>query len=220
MKKILLLILLSTLLLGCRYSGLHGVAGSGVRKTETRQVAAFNSITADGAFEIEVVQQQTQSLTVEGDDNVLPLVTTSVVNGRLRISNERNYSVSKAIKIKISTPNLEALSANGASTIDVNGVNSNKFEIESNGAGTIRVSGTTESLRINANGAGTVDAQKLRALKAEVESNGVSEVEVFAKDELNVTVSGPSTVTYDGNPSVNQTINGPGSVKKKESSGA
>jgi hypothetical protein len=37
---------------------------------------------------------------------------------------------------------------------------------------------------------------------------------------LDVTVSGPSQVIYDGDPSVNQTVNGPGSVQKRESGGA
>ena len=75
-------------------------------------------------------------------------------------------------------------------------------------------------LGIDANGAGKVDAHKLRAAKADVESKGVARVEVFASDQLNVTVSGPSSVIYDGDPDLNKTINGPGSVQKRESGGA
>ncbi len=221
MKKLLLLITLGSLIVGCRYAGIGpGVVGSGVRKTEKRDVGQFTSISTDGAFSIEVVSQQSLSLTIEGDDNILPLVTTQVLNGVLRISNNRGYSIQDPVMIKISVPNIDGVSANGAGTIEITGVKNEEFEIESNGTPTIRVSGETKTLRIDTKGAGKIDTQKLRASKADVDSQGVSKVEVFASDELNVTVSGPSTVIYDGDPAVNQTVNGPGSVQKKQSSGA
>jgi Putative auto-transporter adhesin, head GIN domain len=53
-----------------------------------------------------------------------------------------------------------------------------------------------------------------------VDSKGVSRVEVYASDKLNVTISGPSHVIYEGDPEINQTINGPGKLEKRESQGA
>jgi hypothetical protein len=53
-----------------------------------------------------------------------------------------------------------------------------------------------------------------------VESKGVAKVEVFASEKLNVTVSGPSHVIYDGDPDVHQIVNGPGSVTRRDSGGA
>jgi hypothetical protein len=53
-----------------------------------------------------------------------------------------------------------------------------------------------------------------------VDSNGVSKVEVYAAEQLDVTVSGPSHVIYEGDPVVKQTVHGPGSVEKKESDGS
>ncbi|MCM3872676.1 MAG: DUF2807 domain-containing protein [Pyrinomonadaceae bacterium] len=221
MKKVLLIIILCALASGCHYAvKMHGVTGSGVRKVEKRDLSPFKSISTDGAFEIEVVCQQPQALEIEGDDNLLPMVSTEVSNGVLRINNTGGYSTSTPIKLKISVPNIEGLIANGAGTIEVSHLKTDKFDIDSNGAPTIRVSGETKELQIDANGAGTVDAHKLRASKAVVDSKGVAKVEVFASDVLNVTVSGPSQVVYDGDPEVNQTVNGPGSVQKRESGGA
>ncbi len=62
-----------------------------------------------------------------------------------------------------------------------------------------------------------IDTNKLRAANVVVDTKGVSKVEVYAIEKLDVTVSGPSTVIYKGNAVVNETINGPGSVRKKES---
>jgi hypothetical protein len=222
MKKVLVLIVLSLFAGGCHYAieKVHGVTGSGVRKVEKRELSPFTKISTDGAFEIELVCQQPQTLEIEGDDNLLALVSTEVSGGVLRIGNVSSYSNRTPIKMKISVPNIEGITANGAGTIEVSRLKNDKFDIHSNGAPTILVSGETKELKIDANGAGTVDTHKLKALQAEVGSRGVAKVEVFASDVLNVTVSGPSQVIYDGDPAVNQTVNGPGSVRKRESGGA
>lgn len=221
MKKILVIIMLCTLASGCHYAAkMHGVTGSGVRKVEKRELSPFTSIATDGAFDIDVVSQQPQALEIEGDDNLLPMVTTEVSNGVLRINNVGSYSTRTPMKIKISVPDIEGLTANGAGTIEVSRLKNDKFDIDSNGAPTIRVSGETKELKVDANGAGNVDAHKLRASRAEVDSKGVAKIEVFASDVLNVTVSGPSQVIYDGDPAVNQTVNGPGSVQRRDPGGA
>jgi hypothetical protein len=221
MRKLALTLIGALLLSGCHAGRMHNeIGGSGVRKKEKRDLGAFTSISTDGAFDIQVVAQQPHSLEVEGDDNILALVATDVSGGVLRIKNLRGYSTNEPIKIKISVPNIEAFTANGAGKIDISALKNDKFELGSNGAPTIKVSGETKALVIDANGAGSIDAHKLRSSNAEVESKGVAKVEVFASDQLNVTISGPSTVIYDGDPDVNQTINGPGSIKKRESEGA
>ena len=223
MKKTLLpmsLLLLTSLVAGCHNGMLNRVSGSGNRERQKRNVASFNSISYNGAFDVDIACQQPASLEIEGDDNILPLVSTEVSNNVLHIKNLRNYSASEPIKLKISVPNLEGIAVNGAGKIEVFGMKNEKFEIDANGAPTIRVSGETKLVDIDANGAGKIDTHKLRASKAIVDTKGVSKVEVYAADQLDVTVSGPSHVTYQGDPVVNKTINGPGSVEKKTSGGS
>jgi hypothetical protein len=221
-KTVLLmsLLVLMSLVAGCHNGLMNRVSGSGNRLKQKREVASFNSISYDGAFDVDIVCQQPVSLEIEGDDNILPLVGTEVSNNVLHIKNLSSYSVSNPIKLKISVPNLEGVAVNGAGKIEVTGMKNDKFEIDSNGAPTIRVSGETKLIDIDTNGAGKIDTHKLRAAKAIVDTKGVSRVDVHAADQLDVTVSGPSKVIYDGNPVVNKTVNGPGSVEKKASSGS
>jgi hypothetical protein len=220
MKKTGLLITLAvmvSLIGGCH---LNQVAGSGNRAKQKREVASFNSISTNGAFEIDVTCQQAVGLEIAGDDNILSLVSTDVSNNVLHIKNLRSYSISDPIKLKISVPNLEGISVNGAGRIDIAGLKNEKFEIDANGAPTIKVSGETKLVDIDANGAGKIDTHRLRASKAVVDSKGVSRVDVRAVDQLDVTISGPSHVTYEGNPVVNKTINGPGKIERKASEGS
>ena len=153
---------------------------------------------------------------IEADDNLLPLITTEVSNNVLHIKSNRSFSVNDPIKVTISLPNLESVSVNGAGKFDISGLNNEKFEIDANGATTIRVAGETKLLDIDSNGAGKIDAHRLRATRGVVEAKGVARVDVNVTEQLEVTVSGPSHVTYEGDPVVNKTVNGPGSVSKKE----
>lgn len=219
MKKLGLLIVL--IALGAACNGMHHeVLGSGKQLKETRNVGSFSSISTEGAFNIKVVCQKPQQVEISGDDNILPLVTTEVSNNVLHIRTSRDYSTSEALTLRISVPDLVSIQSSGAGTVEVSGMKNDRFEIEVNGAPTIKASGETKDLKIDANGAGKIDTYKLRAARVEVDSKGVSGVEVYAAEELDVTVSGPSHVIYRGNPVVHQTVHGPGRVEKKESEGA
>jgi putative autotransporter adhesin-like protein len=217
MKKIVMLIVLMSLIVGCHSGLLHQERGSGNRQKQNRTVAPFTSISTEGAFEIEVVSQKPLSIEVEGDDNILPLIGTDVSGNVLHIKNLRGYSVSTPVVLRISVPNLESISASGAGSFEIEGLKNDKFEIDVNGAPNIRVSGETKLVDIKTNGAGKIDTHRLRAARAVVDSNGVSNVAVYATDQLDVTVTGPSHVTYEGDPVVNKNVNGPGSVTKKPS---
>src|SRR5882724_1118154 len=201
---------------GCHHR-IHEVAGSGNRQTQKRDIGPFTSIATEGAFEIAVVSQKPLSLEIEGDDNILPLITTEVSNNVLHIKNVRGYSVHEPITLRISVPNLEGLSVSGAGKISISGLKNDKFEIDSNGAPTITVADETGLIDIDTSGAAKIDAHKLRAAKGVVDSKGVSKVEVYANDQLDVTVSGPSHVIYQGDPKPTKNIKGPGSVEKRES---
>lgn len=215
MKRILLLTVLISLVAGCHR--LHDeLAGSGKRQKQTRELGAFTSISTEGAFEIEVVSQKPRSLEIEGDDNVLPLISTEVSNNVLHIKNLRSYSVHEPVTIKISVENLEGISASGAGEINILGLKTEKFVIESSGAPTIKAAGETKTLNIDASGAGNIDTHRLTANQVVVEAKGVVQIEVKAEKQLDATVSGPSQVTYVGDPVVNKTIHGPGSVERKE----
>jgi hypothetical protein len=216
----LVLVIVAFTATGCHHNMNAGVKGSGKREVQKRDVESFTAISSSGAFDIEVVAQKKQSLEIEGDDNILPLITTDVSNGTLRLKSEKRYSVSESIKVRISVPDLSALNVSGAGKIEVSDVKNDKFEIDCEGAPSIKVSGSTKVLDINTSGAGNVDTHNLHASTGVIDSKGVTKIDVDVKDTLDVTISGPSTVTYEGDPTINKTIHGPGKVEKRESEGA
>ena len=224
MKKLawllLLLPLLAFLTAGCHHGRFTEIKGNGKRELQKRQVAQFTSISTNGVFTIEVTCQKDLSLEIEGDENVLGFVKSEVSSNILRLENSQSYSVSEPIMVRISVPNLEGLAVNGAGHITVKGMNNEKFEIDSNGAPTITVAGKTKMVDVSASGAGKVDAQNLHATRAVVDARGVAKVDLDVSDQLDVEISGPSSVTYNGNPTVNKNIHGPGKLTRKGGEGA
>jgi hypothetical protein len=221
MRKLAWFVLLFPLLVpACHHRIGNEVQGSGNRTTQKREVGSFKTIETEGAFTIAVTCQKDPSLEVEGDDNVLDFVTAEIRNDVLHLKNTKNYSVNEPVKFTISVPNLEAVSVSGAGNIDIKGMNNDSFEIDSTGAPSITVAGRTKVVNIDTSGAGKIDTHNLRAARAVVESNGVSKVDIDVSEQLDVTVSGPSTVTYRGDPVVNKNVSGPGKVEKRGSEGA
>jgi len=217
MRKVALLLLIALLVSACHHGRFASVKGSGNRQSQKREIGPFTSISTEGDFTFEIVCQRDVSLEVEGDDNVLPMVKAEVHNNVLRLSTSGGYSAAEPVKFKISVPNIEEFRVSGAGRIDIKGMNNDKFKIDADGAPVINVSGDTKLVDIHSNGAGTINTNSLNAARAIVNSNGATQVEVDANERLDVTVNGPSTVTYKGDPVVNKKVNGPGSVEKRGS---
>ena len=215
---VLLLIFASIAFAGCHKMG-PDVRGSGNRVMQKRDITDFKSISTEGAFDLRVVCQKDASLEVEGDDNILPLISSEVRGGVLYLKSVRSFSVREPITFRITVPNLEGLTVSGAGKINVSGLNNERFEIDSSGAPNITASGTTKVVDIDSSGAAKIDTHKLQAGRAVVDSKGVSKIDIDVKDQLDVTISGPSHVTYEGDPVVNKHVNGPGKIEKKVSEG-
>ena len=202
---------------GCRHLG-KAVQGSGVRKTEKRELAAFKSIETNGAFEIKITCQQPQSFEIEGDDNILPLIKTEIRDGVLHIHNEKSYNSARLSSIRIGLADLNRFATEGAADVSITNIKNDKFSINSTGAAKIKVEGQTKLVEINVPGAAKIDASNLRAERAAVTVNGAAQVDVYASQQLDAIVAGVGQVTYDGNPGVvNQNVTGLGRVNKKGS---
>ena len=217
MKKILIVLLLFifAITLACKY-GARGIAGSGNRKSEKRDLKTFKAIDAKGAYEINVTCQKPASFEIEADDNILPLIKTEVHDGVLTVSSDESYNSAKAVVLRITLPELTEVISRGAGQINIADAAGEKLRLESLGAASVDATGKVKSVEISSTGAGKIDAAKLQAEKAKVDVTGAASVDVYASDQLDVKVSGASSVEYSGNPKVvNKSVAGIGSVNPK-----
>jgi Putative auto-transporter adhesin, head GIN domain len=218
MKKATLLLIVAALVAAFSACNIvKGVKGSGNLKTEKRNLAEFKVIDTTGAYEVEVMCQKPASFEIEADDNILPLIKTDVRDGVLYVTSEKSYNPSRAVRLRISLPELAAVSSRGAGDVTIQDAKSDDLKIESMGAASVKAAGKVKSATISSSGAGDIDTNRLQAEKARVTVAGAASVNVYASEQLDVSVSGVGSVTYSGNPkTVNKSVSGIGSVNKRE----
>jgi hypothetical protein len=204
-------------LTGCGALGGPRVRGSGVVKTEQRDVANFSSVALSGVGHVVVKQTGRESLSVRAEDNLLRLLETSVAGGTLSLGTApgANIQPTKPIEYVIEVKSLAGLSLTGAGDMEASGVDGDRLTVSIAGAGNITVSGKARVLELSISGAGKYQGEQFQMQKATVKSSGAGNAIVNAGAELDVNVSGVGSVEYLGSPQVRQTITGVGTVKKR-----
>jgi hypothetical protein len=225
-KESVMIALISHVILGALFSVVFGsvgcamvdrdtIQGSGTAKTETRELAPFTRIESTGSPDVLVTIGPKQSLTIEADDNILPVLTTEVKGDRLVIGSSESFSPKTPIKITITVAELKGAKVTGSGEINATGVTASDFEAEVTGSGDISVGGTANSLKAKVTGSGTLDATKLSVADAIVHVTGSGDAKVNTSKSLNATVTGSGDVQYRGNPSeITENVHGSGSVRK------
>ena len=214
MKKILVISLVSIFALtSCNW---HRIRGNGSVKTEMRDVAAFEAITCDGGYEVQIDCQQKQSLAIETDENLLPLVKTEVHNNTLHIYTKGILFPTHRIRIAVSVPNITEFTLNGSTDGDINNINNSTFDIGIHGSGKLHLNGKSGTVHINTSGSSKVDAALLISENTDIQINGSGDIQVYATNSIGVQINGSGTVKYKGEPkSVNQQINGSGRIVRE-----
>ena len=68
---------------------------------EDRDIDDFNAIIVKADFEVELFEDETPSMSIEADENLLPYIKTEVRNGTLEIYQSQKIYRKKTLKIKI-----------------------------------------------------------------------------------------------------------------------
>jgi hypothetical protein len=193
------------------------VNGSGVAKTQTRMPGPFTKIEISGAFVLEVTSGQSSAIIlVSGDDNVVPLVKTTVSGELLKIRMDERYTTKLPLVVKIGMPRLAAVSASGAAKVNAANLGGPRFELKGSGAVKATLGGRVDELSIDISGAARIDAIALAARKATVSVSGAGTVEVNAAEKLDVRLSGSGRVGYLGNPAITKSISGAGRIERRK----
>ena len=201
---------------GCMFSGLvQGVRGSGRGAVETRRISTdFTKISEDIPANVEVQVGGATSIKIEGDDNILPLVKTTIEDGTLFIGSRKPIRENRKLVVTITLPALEAVSLNGAGNMNVSGIQGDTFAVSLDGSGNITLGGSTNSLSASLDGTGNLNLEGLQSSEASVSVDGAGNVDLWAAKSLNASLNGVGNIRYKGEPSVTQSINGVGRVER------
>jgi hypothetical protein len=223
------LVILTLVLTACNV-----VRGSGNVETEERTVSDFSGIDLSGSGEVIVTQAEVESLIIEAEDNLIPLIETEVRNGKLVIGSKENSALmpTKPIRILVTMPNIDNLAVSGSGEIVAESVTSDNLELDVNGSGDIDIeqlvaesitadisgsgnltlAGAVAEQRIDISGSGKYKADALESDTAVVAVDGSGKTTIWVNEILDAEINGSGEVNYYGSPSVNQDISGSGDV--------
>ncbi|MBL8974786.1 MAG: DUF2807 domain-containing protein [Myxococcales bacterium] len=199
--------------LACQSSA-PGVQGSGVAAGEDRTVEAFTRVELLGSANLELEVGPAQRVRVEADDNIVPLLETTVSEGALRIASRKGYSTKTQPLVRAAAPVVTGVALQGAGDVTARGIAGESFVATIKGAGNMNLAGTVGELELRISGAGDVDASGLTAARVVVHISGSGDVKVSASERVEAHISGSGDVKYAGGAKdVVRDVSGSGSVE-------
>lgn len=200
--------------------------------TENFNLEPFNKIRLDIPARVHLTQGDFTAVTVEGKENLVRLLELDVQGDEWDIEFDRCVRNIGTFDIYITLPELHRiivegsgdvfsessfagedldLLVRGSGMIDI-GVDAKFLDSHIDGSGSIYLEGTTEYHDIRINGSGDVLAFELTSRQADIEGNGSGDAQVTVTDYLKARLTGSGDVYYQGNPELNVTSSGSGSV--------
>jgi hypothetical protein len=150
---------------------------------------------------------------VTTDDNILPVINTTVDGATLNVYSKQSYRATHGVNVKITMPALEGVSVSGSGDIQVSGLKAGELEARVTGSGDVTLKGSAERLRAEVTGSGDVHAADLSTKSARVKVTGSGDVTVRVTAELDATVTGSGDVHYYGHPpEVRKHVTGSGDI--------
>ena len=226
----------------CPVSGLVNLRGDGrvieasdTVVSETREVSGFGAVDMRGFGRILITRGETESLTVSGSDNLVPLVETSVRAGVLVIEMKEKIVLAGAkpsnvltftIGLKelsrltvsgladvemdgLAAPSLD-INMSGAGRIDLRGLALGDLDLDLSGAGGLILAGAASSAEIDLSGAGDIQAGDLELGTARVTLSGLGNATLWVTGTLAAEITGAGNVEYYGDPTTHLRTSGLG----------
>ncbi len=214
-----------------------GLRGSGTRKTETRTTGAVHEVDFDGPGTLVLTQGNPAALRVTAEDNLLPLLTTTVDGGRLTIrltpGSYSSVTPTQPITYALTLPGVDTLVVTGSGVIVVpqlavdtlqatagnsgklslNDLTAGTVNLELSGSSTAQASGRATQQIATLSDSATYDGSALVSETARTGIGNSARATVQVTGTLYATVSGSGLLRFRGSPQVEQHLSGAGQIQ-------
>ena len=205
-------------------SACGALVGSGNVSSQDRLVGAFTRVSVDGALKVSI-SPGARSVSVRTDDNLLAAISATVHGDTLELGLVPDTAIARSTTLEatVSDDALEGLTVAGASSVTASATPSGAFwltvsgashaaldgiapgslTVDVSGASTATLKGAARSGALRLTGASAVDLRELSLETAQLDLSGGSALRARVSAEVLGTMSGASTATILGNPTVN-----------------
>ena len=225
---------LTIILLLVSACGIIPTFGSRNLISESRNVSGFERVEVSGGGSMDIIQDGTESLTIETDDNVMQYITSDVRGGTLHLGMDfgmhsflpsrlhftlhvkdlTGITTSGSWDVVIESIQTGTLSIviSGSGKVNINALTADELDTTISGSGELDLSGDAKQQSINISGSGKYLAGDLRTEAATVGISGSGNVTVWTSATLTVHISGSGDVSYYGSPQVSFDQSGSGNI--------
>lgn len=216
------------------------ITGNGNIKKETRQVSGFQGVALSGSMNVELSYGSSNTITVQGDENILPYIETKVEDGVMEIKtkNRTGFKTRNKLIVYVSLTKLTEIRVSGSGNItgngdfsndgktvvsvsgsgDINvGMNSfNEMRINVSGSGNVTLKGkSTNNIDATISGSGNIDCSEIQCNDVFAHVSGSGNIKVYANKSIDAKVSGSGNIYYKGSAtSLNIKSSGSGKIIK------
>jgi hypothetical protein len=176
--------------------------GSGNLAEETREIGDIKGVSLDTVGELEIGLGEENSLRIEADDNILPLLESQVEDGVLYIRTKQgaNFSTRNDIRYTLTVPSgsLERIEATASGSITAPDLESSGMNVGIHGSGNLTL-GNLETgvfdLEMDSSGNFAMGALQAGSLTLKIQGSGNAAIAGGKVAEQNVTMESSGAYT-------------------------
>ncbi len=216
----------------------------GTSEAKNVEIGAASTVSLQVYGELVLRQGPAPSLRIVGDPELVAKAQAEVRGDTLELTLGRDWMDrlasglamlgNRTLRYEVTLPALRRIEVAGRGRLDLDGLDGealtvrvsgladgtlrgltlSSLEVEIAGRAELTLAGRVHSERLRVSGSAQLDAWGLSAERAEVRISGHGEVGLAVAGRLEARITGYGTVTYDGDPVVDQTVSGGGAVRR------
>ena len=223
LTKIIVAAILALTAVSCNFSFDTGIDGNGTVTTTQRELkGSFSTIETSRGLDVVITQGNTESVTVEADENLQDLIVTEVKGDVLKITTTKNIGWSATKKVFVTFDDLSKITTDSGSdvssenTLDLDNLkidvssgshlkltlNAENLECSTSSGGNLTLSGKANSIKASANSGSDISASNLETQIAIVHANSGANVSINTSKELTAEANSGGNISYYGNPDI------------------
>lgn len=170
------------------------VPGTGNLVTEDRTTGDFTRISVGAGIKLVAKAGAEKSVMLEAQENLLPLITTDVVDGQLVVNvAPPGITTTEPVTLTVAAPDIESLALSGGSTGFLESV-TDTLNLDAAGGSTLTAIGTLKELTLATSAGSHADLEELVADTATVTMSDGSSAKLSVTSSVSGTASGGSTL--------------------------
>jgi hypothetical protein len=204
----------------------QSLTASGHQITQNRQVSGAKSVKLATNVDLVIRQGSIESLSVTGDEAILPALLTDASLGQMTIRYDPRYSIQNNLrpKLVLTVKDLNELRLNSSGNVTVGPLTTSSFSIilgsscnvriqglqadkvssRITSSGDIYIQGEANSLNLDISSSVNYQAGDLKVQTATIKMSSSADVTLWVVNTLNATITSSGNIAYYGNPVVHQ----------------